>query len=256
MHFNNMRSSADLRPQLTLSSASSCLTLELFRSFRPKMHAFIVPAVTTTTATRSQQYWESHLCPPRRPHRNLTETTKTIPKAGLSTPPPPSSFHDAASGNDNLHWKDRVALYAQFSAEETLHVLLHALQSNAHSGPYKDDGIDALYAFSNVDVWELSHKFFGKTQDLGQFERFKRVVVAHPYNTLLRNDYKSKCLSALHVTPDVYVTRKVFKYYHGLSHVNTVFTFTMCRLQFAINGSGDNRAWMVDSIIHGDDDNM
>lgn len=144
--------------------------------------------------------------------------------------------------DESLHWKDRVALYAQFSAEETLDVLLHALQSNARTGPRKDDGIDALYAFANLDIWALTHRFFGKKMDLGQFERFKRVIVANPYDILLR-DYHSNILSALHVTPDVYVTRRAFE----IDGVVTVFTFTMSRTAF---GGQKGRAWMVDSIIH------
>lgn len=170
-----------------------------------------------------------------------------VPQRGYHTTPqasfPPSPFPDLPTPDhhENLHWKDRVALYAQFSAEETLHALLLALRDNALSGPRKDDGIDALYAFANLDIWALSHRFFGKKMDLGQFERFKRVVVAAPYDVLLR-DYRTHTLSALHVTPDVYVTRRTFEYLGD----EKVFTFTLAKSDF---GTAEKRAWMVDSII-------
>lgn len=168
---------------------------------------------------------------------------RLVPRAGWSAPPP---FHDAAADHpnrpDDLHWKDRVALYAQFSAEETLHALLLALKANTQTGPQKDDGIDALYVFANLDIWALSHRFFGRKMDLGQFERFKRVVVAHPYNILL-HDYTSRTLSAIHIAPDIYVTRRAFEY----DGQELIFTFTLSRAEF---GNAGDRAWMVDSIIH------
>lgn len=136
-------------------------------------------------------------------------------------------------------------MYAQFSAEETLDMLLLALQANSWSGPTKDDGIDALYAFANVDIWALTHRFFGKKMDLGQFERFKRVLVASPYDVLLRYR-RVRTLSALKVNDETYVSRRVFE---APGRVDTLFTFTMSRAAFGGDDNG-KRAWMVDSIIH------
>lgn len=124
-------------------------------------------------------------------------------------------------------------------------MLLLALKANSWSGPTKDDGIDALYAFANVDIWALTHRFFGKKMDLGQFERFKRVLVASPYDILLRHR-RARTLSALKVNDDTYVSRRVFE---APGKVDTVFTFTMSRAYFGGKDSG-KRAWMVDSIIH------
>lgn len=155
--------------------------------------------------------------------------------------------HGQSGGNGPLAWKDRIALYAQFSAEETLDMLLLALRENSRTGPTKDDGIDALYAFANVDIWALTHRFFGKKMDLGQFERFKRVLVASPYDILLR--YREmRTLSALKVRDDTYVSRRVFEM---TGRTDSVFTFTLSRQSF---GGGEKQAWMVDSIIHENDD--
>ncbi|CAN8069166.1 unnamed protein product [Agarophyton chilense] len=122
-------------------------------------------------------------------------------------------------------------------------MLLSALRSNARSGPCKDDGIDALYAFANLDIWALSHHFFGRRMDLGQFERFKRVIVADPYDVFFA-DYESETLSALRDGDDSYISRRLFRVRGG---VETVFTFSMSRQEF---GGGGRRRWMVDSIIH------
>lgn len=146
-------------------------------------------------------------------------------------------------GDAPLAWKDRIALYAQFSVEETLDMLLLALRENSLSGPTKDDGIDALYAFANVDIWAFTHRFFGKKMDLGQFERFKRVLVASPYDALLRY-HSVRTLSALRVRDDTYVSRRIFEI---PGREDTVFTFTLSRQAF---GGGERQAWMVDSIIH------
>lgn len=206
------------------------------------MDAFISPAPTLSSAVCVS--YRRAIGAQARPSRRLRFMKRSYPRAGLSAPPP---FHDAAANSSSdfprdLHWKDRVALYAQFSAEETLHALLTALRTNNRTGPYKDDGIDALYAFANLDIWALSHRFFGKKMDLGQFERFKRVVVAHPYDILLR-EYESRTLSAIHVKPDVYVSRIAFV----RQGEEKVFTFTMSRADF-----GGERAWMIDSIIFDD----
>lgn len=205
------------------------------------MAAFIRATTPWLLTPKSLRHSHKRICATRPPH-----IRQAIQIAGLSAPTP---FHDEPAADhsnwpENLHWKDRVALYAQFSAEETLHALLLALRANARSGPHKDDGIDALYVFANLDIWALSHRFFGRKMDLGQFERFKRVVVAHPYDILLR-DYKSLTLSAIHVTPDVYVTRRAFEH----DGQKNIFTFTMSRAEF---GSVGGRAWMVDSIIYDD----
>lgn len=158
------------------------------------------------------------------------------------------SYNQAGSDRSDsfgIRWKDRVALYAQFSAEETLEELLTALRENSWTGPMKDDGIDALYAFANVDVWELTHRFFGRKMDLGQFERFKRVISANPYAILL-SAHNRQVLSAIHVAGETYICRIRFD---APRRDSSVFTFTLSRAAFGDN----NNSWMVDSIIHNED---
>lgn len=124
-------------------------------------------------------------------------------------------------------------------------MLLQALRENSWSGPTKDDGIDALYAFANVDIWAFTHRFFGKKMDLGQFERFKRVLVASPYDVLLTYR-RSRTLSALRVDNDTYLSRRAFE---TTDSSDSVFTFTLSRAAFGGHERA-KRAWMVDSIIY------
>jgi hypothetical protein len=112
-----------------------------------------------------------------------------------------------------------------------------------------DEGIEALYAFANFDVWSIKNEFFGKRIDLGQFERFKRIMMARPYSALLR--HKSRCvLSSMRVTPYLYHCR-----IQVLSSVDDVAVFRFCLSRRALPGAPraprrPRLYWMVDQILH------
>mmetsp|Transcript_6408 Transcript_6408/g.17162 ORF Transcript_6408/g.17162 Transcript_6408/m.17162 type:complete len:259 (-) Transcript_6408:798-1574(-) len=147
--------------------------------------------------------------------------------------------------------KDRVALYAQLSPEETTRALLDALRENASGAhgahraapAHADEGIEALYAFANFDVWSVRHQFFGWNMDLGQFERFRRVLLARPFSTLLGHSER-EVLSALHLSSFSYATR--VRVLDASGHTHAVFRFKLSRVE------RPNRAahWMVDSLCH------
>ncbi|OSX75757.1 hypothetical protein BU14_0222s0002 [Porphyra umbilicalis] len=64
--------------------------------------------------------------------------------------------------------------------------LLAALCGNRDAG--RDEGIEALYMLANIDVWGVGADTFfgpGKKMDLGQFERFRRVMITAPYASLV-----------------------------------------------------------------------
>lgn len=137
--------------------------------------------------------------------------------------------------------KDRVAIHAQLSPESTLSALLDALSANA-----RDEGIDALYAFANMDVWSVKHTFFGRAMDLGQFERFKRVVVAQPYDVLLRHSHRA-VIAALTLGPAEYVARVRFLVPRRQP---VVLVFRLVRRALASElERGPPPSWMVDSIL-------
>jgi len=148
-----------------------------------------------------------------------------------------------SSDSSSVLPKDRVALLAQLSPEETLSALLDALRENVHTGPSADDGIDALYAFANVDVWSIGHSFFGKSMDLGQFERFKRVLITNPYQSLLGH-LERENISALRVDKSHYLSR--FRVLDSVGRTHSVFSFSLSESMLANGG----QSWMVDSIIH------
>jgi hypothetical protein len=155
------------------------------------------------------------------------------------------------AGGDTLRWRDTVALYAQLSAEQTVEHLLEGLSRRQAltTAQECDEGIEALYAFANFDVWSIKNEFFGKRIDLGQFERFKRIMMARPYSALLR--HKSRCvLSSMRVTPYLYHCR-----IQVLSSVDDVAVFRFCLSRRALPGAPraprrPRLYWMVDQILH------
>ncbi|KAK4533550.1 hypothetical protein CCYA_CCYA17G4432 [Cyanidiococcus yangmingshanensis] len=155
------------------------------------------------------------------------------------------------TGGDSLRWRDTVALYAQLSAEQTVEHLLEGLsRRQGPSTAYEcDEGIEALYAFANFDVWSIQNEFFGKRIDLGQFERFKRIMVAKPYSALLR--HKSRCmLSSVRVSSDLYHCRV-----QVLSSTDEAAVFRFCLSRRVLPGAprASRRPrlyWMVDQILY------
>lgn len=149
----------------------------------------------------------------------------------------------------SIRWTDKVALQAQVgSALDTLEVILEALRNNKAWADVglpgdtrrKDEGLEALYTFANFDVWSLRANFFGRSLDLGQFERFKRVMVSSPYDIILAGEYE--VLSQFKPAPDRYSCRVLFRAPH---HDDTVFNITMSRV-----ATGLLHSWMMDSLIH------
>jgi hypothetical protein len=153
------------------------------------------------------------------------------------------------NNSDILRWTDRVALQAQVgSAVDTLEVILAALRNNKAWADVglpgdkrrKDEGLEALYTFANFDVWSLRTDFFGRSLDLGQFERFKRIMVCIPYDIILVGDYE--ILSNFRTNPNSFCCRVLFR---APRRDETVFKISMSRVR-----TGTVSSWMIDSLIH------
>jgi hypothetical protein len=151
--------------------------------------------------------------------------------------------------SDILRWTDRVALQAQVgSASDTLEVILTTLRNNKAWADVglpgdtrrKDEGLEALYTFANFDVWSLRTDFFGRSLDLGQFERFKRIMVCTPYDIVLVGEYE--ILSQFKANADTYCCRVIFR---APRRDDTIFKISMSRVR-----TGSTSSWMIDSLIH------
>jgi hypothetical protein len=197
---------------------------------------------------------------PRRPHRLQVRACQS------KTPPQPAP-HRRDENVPRIRWTDRVALQAQVgSAEETLVVLLDALRNNLSADVgvpgddrAKDEGLDALYTFANLDVWSLRSKFFGRERacDLGQFERFKKIMVSVPYAILLCVTSDWAILSTWKVEPkkgglgEETPARCFFRVRCSAPHYDThVFDIAMSRGRPAAGSGRASSSWMVDSLVY------
>lgn len=131
---------------------------------------------------------------------------------------------------------------------DTLEVILAALRDNKTQEDvglpgdtrFTDEGIEALYAFAEIDVWSLRATFFGRALDLGQFERFKTVMVLEPFSITLAGDYR--ILSVFSPSDDCVHIRVLFS---KARSDDVVFCVVMTRV-----AHGEARSWMVESFLH------
>jgi hypothetical protein len=84
----------------------------------------------------------------------------------------------------------------ELEAEDVLEIQLEYLRTNTR--PYVDHGIEVLYRFADIDPFEIRCRYFGadKSMDLGQFERFRRMLHTNQYRALL-NHTEARELSML-----------------------------------------------------------
>ncbi|KAF8073191.1 hypothetical protein HT031_000852 [Scenedesmus sp. PABB004] len=91
----------------------------------------------------------------------------------------------------------------ELSRDEAIAVQLAALADN--DKPFYDHGIEVLYRFANFDPFQRA-RYFGKSFDLGQFERFRRILHIPAYKPLLGHE-GVETLSALQLSERVWKTR-------------------------------------------------
>ncbi len=73
-------------------------------------------------------------------------------------------------------------MLCRFSFLSFVLFLFQSLRQN--NEPYVDHGIEVLYRFADIDPFARSG-YFGRRLDLGQFERFRRVLHTSQYRALL-----------------------------------------------------------------------
>lgn len=130
------------------------------------------------------------------------------------------------------------------SREESVHAQLHALQCN--NTPYQDHGIEVLYRFASFDPWQRS-TFFGRSLDLGQFERFRRIMYTQCFIALVGHS-EASIESALEVSEDIWVARVLV--INKYRKENAVYNFTMTR---RVGGKYDG-AWFCKQLLCDDGD--
>lgn len=97
--------------------------------------------------------------------------------------------------------------------------------------------LEAFYNFAHFDVWDMRSELFGSPgRDLGQFERFKTVMVLPPFAITLTADHR--ILSAFSPAEEKALIRVLYSKSHS---DDAVFCVSLTR----VSGS-----WMIDSFLH------
>lgn len=134
----------------------------------------------------------------------------------------------------------------KYSREEAIMKQLEALQDN--NEPYTDHGIEVLYRFAgrHLDPFVPSF-YFGRSLDLGQFERFRRIMNTECYRILVNHTEYEIC-SGLEVSEGVWKSRVMVK--NAWQKREAMFEFTMVR---ELGGRYDG-IWFCQRLICQDDE--
>ncbi|GAX73268.1 hypothetical protein CEUSTIGMA_g722.t1 [Chlamydomonas eustigma] len=127
----------------------------------------------------------------------------------------------------------------EFSKEVALQLQLQALKVN--NKPWPDHGIEIMYRFANFSPFERC-LYFGRRMDLGQFERFRRVLHSPPYSTLL-DHHDIEMLGSLQIDECKWLQR--VRVIGSNEREERVFEFTHVQ---RVGGRYDGY-WFCDSVI-------
>ena len=145
----------------------------------------------------------------------------------------------------SLRLKKRYTPSLKYTREEAIKMQLEALQNN--NEPYFDHGIEVLYRFAgrHLDPF-LPSNYFGRPLDLGQFERFRRIMNTECFRILV-NHTSFEFLSTLQVSEYVWKTRVSVS--NSFTKRQAIFEFSMVR-EF---GGRYDGIWFCESLICDDD---
>lgn len=145
----------------------------------------------------------------------------------------------------SLRLKKRYTPSLKYTREEAIKMQLEALQNN--NEPYFDHGIEVLYRFAgrHLDPF-LPSNYFGRPLDLGQFERFRRIMNTECFRILV-NHTNFEFLSTLQVSEYVWKTRVSVS--NSFTKRHAIFEFSMVR-EF---GGRYDGIWFCESLICDDD---
>jgi hypothetical protein len=121
-------------------------------------------------------------------------------------------------------------------------VQLDALKRN--NAPYPDHGVEVMYRFAAFDPFERS-RYFGRSFDLGQFERFRRVFHTPAYKPLLGHD-RADVVGRLELGEGRVAVRVVVTSTAGApSPEEAAYTVTMLQRQ----GGPYDGYWVTESVL-------
>jgi len=129
------------------------------------------------------------------------------------------------------------------TAEEATLTQLDALQNN--DNPYPDHGVEVMYRFAGFDPFKRS-QYFGPFFDLGQFERFRRIVHHSSYRVLLGHTDR-RILSSLFINEHCFKQRVWIG--GARPGEEEVYEFTLVQ---RVGGNWDGY-WLTDSLRHDGD---
>lgn len=149
------------------------------------------------------------------------------------------------SEDESVRLKKRYSPSLKYNREEAIEMQLEALQNN--NEPYFDHGIEVLYRFAgrHLDPF-LPSNYFGRPLDLGQFERFRRIMNTECFRILV-NHSSYEFLSSLQVSEHMWKTRVSVS--NSFAKRQAVFEFNMVR-EF---GGRYDGVWFCESLICDDD---
>ncbi|QDZ17554.1 hypothetical protein HOP50_01g00630 [Chloropicon primus] len=128
----------------------------------------------------------------------------------------------------------------ELDCDAVMEIQLEHLQRN--NVPYVDHGIEVLYRFADIDPFEIQATYFGKRMDLGQFERFRRMMHTKQYRALL-NYNRAVLLSTLQLSE--HRVKKRFMVEGFRTGEKGVFEWTLTQ---KIGGLKDGY-WYIESLI-------
>ncbi len=140
-----------------------------------------------------------------------------------ATTPQPGDGGDAVPlipKKKRLDWN--VGPSYQHTHQQAVEVQLEALRNN--DTPYIDHGIEVLYRFADINPFARS-AYFGRSLDLGQFERYRRILHSTYYRPLLHHS-SVEMLSGLQVSEHVWKQRVRVVDVSGTLEQDYVFSMT------------------------------
>jgi len=149
------------------------------------------------------------------------------------------------SEEKSLRLKRRYTPCLKYTREEAIRMQLEALQNN--NEPYFDHGIEVLYRFAgrHLDPFKTSN-YFGRSLDLGQFERFRRIMNTECYRILVNNT-SYEFLSSLEVSE--YSNKTRVSVSNSFTKRTAIFEFSMVK-EF---GGRYDGIWFCESLICDED---